>query len=127
MRFSLRPGNVAESKELVPLLRISPELTGRLLADKAYDSRTIRQHLAASGIEAVIPATRNPGRTQMPPCDLNAYNARHLVENAFADLKQFRGIATRYCKLAATFTAMLSLCCWVINTRPTRRAASRYV
>ena len=34
---------------------------------------------------------------------MDAYKARHLAENAFADVKQFRGIATCYCKLALTF------------------------
>ena len=38
-----------------------------------------------------------------------AYQARHLVENTFADRKQFRGIATRYCKLATTYLALVTL------------------
>ena len=46
---------------------------------------------------------------------MEAYKARHLVENAFADLKQFRGIATRYCKLALTFGEMFALCYWLIS------------
>ena len=53
-----------------------------------------------------------------------AYQARHLVENTFADLNQFRGIATRYCKLAATYLALVSLVAFVVNTRPSRRGAS---
>ena len=56
-----------------------------------------------------------------------AYQARHLVENTFADLKQFRGIATRYCKLAATYLALVSLVAVVVNIRSTRRGASSHV
>ncbi len=97
---------------------------GRLMADKAYDARALRNRVAAMGAEAVIPPRRSNKRPA--DCDYDAYKARHLVENAFADLKQFRGIATRYCKLAITFTEMLSLVCVVVNTRQTRRGPSPY-
>ena len=33
------------------------------------------------------------------------YKARHLVENAFLHLKQWRGIATRYAKNTSSFVA----------------------
>ena len=56
-----------------------------------------------------------------------AYQARHLVENTFADLKQFRGIATRYCKLAVTYLALVALTAVVVNTRTTRRGASPHI
>lgn len=125
VQFSLQPGNAAESKELIPLLEQVPSQVGRLLADRAYDSNEIRHHLANGATEAVIPSTRS--RKVPYPCDMQAYKARHLVENSFADLKQFRGIATRYQKLASTFLSMLSLCCFVVNTRSTRRGASPYL
>ena len=66
-------------------------------------------------------------RSNPPPCDMAAYQARHLVENTFADLKQFRGIATRYCKLAATYLALTLLVAVVINTRTTRRGPSPHI
>ncbi len=97
----------------------------RLLADKAYDSRRNRAHLAGGGTEAVIPPQRNTwGKSSEPECDMNAYKARHLVKNAFADLKQFRGIANRYCKLAETLSELLSLVFWHLNTKEGRRGAS---
>jgi transposase len=37
------------------------------------------------------------------------YNARQLIENFFAKLKQFRGIATRYDKRARTFLGAIYL------------------
>ena len=48
------------------------------------------------------------------------------MENAFVDAKQFRGIATRYCKLAAMFEGLLSLVSWFVGTRRTRRGSSPY-
>ena len=49
-----------------------------------------------------------------------------MLTNSGADIKQFRGIATRYCKLAAMFTALPSLVCWTVNTLPIRRGPSPY-
>ena len=107
----------------MPLLNSIPgHVVKRVLGDKAYDSKAIREALRLSEIDAVIPPRSN---WKLPPaCDMDAYKARHLVENAFADLKQFRGVATRYCKLAVTFSALVSLCSWVIATRTTHRGAS---
>lgn len=123
-RFSLKPGNAYEGGELMPLLEGTPT-PGKLLADKAYDSNKIRDRLEADGVEAVIPPQRKPNRKPLKvECDMEAYKARHLVENAFADLKQFRGIATRYCKLAETFSELLSLVFWHLNTKEGRRGAS---
>jgi len=39
------------------------------------------------------------------------------VENLFAVLKQFRGLATRYCKLARMFEALVCLAGWYVATR----------
>ena len=118
-RFCLGPGNASELKALVPLAEAAGLTSGQLIADRAYDSRNERDALAAMGLDVVIPSKKN--RKIPIPHDEQAYKSRHLVENAFADLKQFRGIATRYCKLAAAFVAMLNLACFVVNTRETRR------
>lgn len=123
--FALVPGNASEIKALVPLAEAAELSDGRLIADRACDSRPDRDALAAMGVDVVIPSRR---KRKIPIShDEQAYKARHLVENAFADLKQFRGIATRYCELAATFSALLSLCCFVVNTRSTRRGPSPHL
>ena len=96
--------------------------TSELVADKAYDSAAVRLLLASRGIIATIPPKSN--RRQPIYHDAVSYQARHLVENAFADAKQFRGIATRYCKLAEMFEGMLSLVAWYIGTKGTRRGPS---
>ncbi len=47
---------------------------------------------------------------------LTAYKARHLIENFFCRLKQYRAIATRYDKTARNFLAAVYLAatvCWL--------------
>ena len=80
--------------------------TGAVIADKAYDAddRVVRP-LEQVGIEVVIPPRsyrKNPRHY-----DRELYKARHLIENFFCKLKQFRGIATRYDKLSWNFLAAL--------------------
>ena len=84
-----------------------------LLADKAFDAdeRVIRK-LKAQGKEAVIPPKSN--RNNPREYDTELYKARHLIENFFAKLKQYRAIATRYDKLAKTFLGAIFLASSVI-------------
>ena len=49
--------------------------------------------------------------------DSYLYKLRHLVENMFARLKQFRSIATRYEKLARNFESMIYLACIIIHVK----------
>ncbi len=86
-----------------------PQLkAGALLADKAFDAdeRVIRPLLAA-GITPVIPpkSTRKTKRF----FDKELYQARHLMENFYCKLKQYRAIATRYDKTARNFLAGIHL------------------
>ena len=81
--------------------------TRRLLADRAYDARKLRDWLEAHGAEAVIPP--NPTRKHPHAYDAEAYRARNLIERMFCRLKDFRRIATRYDKLARNFLASVCL------------------
>lgn len=74
------------------------------------------------GIGHVIRPNKN--RTKPVPFDVAEYKARHAVENAFADMKRFRGIATRYCKLAVTFLEMACLVAWYVSTTAKHRKPS---
>ncbi len=56
---------------------------------------------------AVIPPKAD--RARRIPCDFAMYRWRHLVENFFCDLKEFRRIATRYDKTDTIFIAMIHL------------------
>jgi transposase len=92
VRFVLLPGQRHDSAGVAPLLT---ELDfSALLADKAFDSNAIRADLADRGAIAVIPPKAN--RVATIPCDFEMYKWRHLVENFFCRIKEFRRIATRY-------------------------------
>ncbi|MCC2676535.1 MAG: Transposase domain protein, partial [Ramlibacter sp.] len=79
-----------------------------LLADKAFDAeQRVIQPLLAAGKTAVTPPKRN--RKTPCPFDKDIYKARHLIENFYCRLKQFRAIATRYDKTARNFLAAIHL------------------
>ena len=85
----------------------------RLLADKAYDAdERVIERLEQNGITPVIPSKRN--RRHPREYDKELYKARHLIENFFAKLKQYRAIATRYDKLAESFLGAIYLAATVI-------------
>ena len=87
----LTAGNVSDIKAAPALL----ERAGRmryLLADKGYDADHLRRSLRDAKVVPVIPGRRNRKRTIR--YDKQRYCARHLVENAFCRLKDFRRIAT---------------------------------
>lgn len=83
------------------------------LADSAYDAdaRVIEPIEAAQG-NAVIPPKCH--RLQPRDFDKELYKDRHLIENFFAKIKQYRAIATRYDKLACHFLSAIHLVSWVI-------------
>jgi transposase len=76
---------------------------GRLVADKGTTGRSTRTALRHRGIRHPIPKLRTEHRAG--PFDRAAYRRRHLVETLFARCKQFRALATRYDKRAASFQA----------------------
>jgi transposase len=79
-----------------------------LLADKAFDAdKRVLAPLAAAGKTSVIPPKAN--RKDIRDYDKDLYKDRHLIENFFAKLKQFRAIATRYDKTARNFLAGVHL------------------
>ena len=85
---------------------------GALLADKGYDSDAIVAKAKAQGAQVVIP----PRNNRKAPRDYGKglYKLRHLVENAFLHLKQWRGIATRYAKNLSSFVAAVHIRCLVL-------------
>jgi transposase len=68
--------------------------------------------LEEAGKTAVIPPKAS--RKEPRPYDRELYKARHLIENFFAKLKQFRAIATRYDKRASHFLAAIHLAASII-------------
>ncbi|MEZ0298739.1 MAG: IS5 family transposase [Candidatus Methylacidiphilales bacterium] len=80
-----------------------------LIADRGYDTNAILAQAESNGMTAVIPPKKN--RTVQRSYDKDLYKLRHLVENAFLNLKQWRGIATRYAKNASSFLAAVQIRC----------------
>ena len=102
----LTRGNAADSPVASQLLA---GLKGAryLLADKGYDANALRKRLRQSAIVPVIPGRSN--RKRVIRYDKLRYKSRHLIENAFCRLKDFRRVATRYDKLARNFLSAVAL------------------
>ncbi len=84
-----------------------------LIADRGYDADArVLTPLHAAGKAAVIPPKRN--RKDQREYDRDLYGARHLIENFFCKLKQFRAIATRYDKTARNFLAAIQFVASII-------------
>lgn len=83
-----------------------------VVADKAYSARAHRQRLRTRNIKAVIPEPSDQIRNRQrrgrrggrpPAFDAEAYRGRNVVERSFNTIKQWRGLATRYDKLAIVY------------------------
>ncbi|MBC8948205.1 transposase [Xenorhabdus sp. TS4] len=79
-----------------------------VIADKGYDSQVFRNHIEQQGTTPIIPYRKN-SRKSDKQIDKCLYRYRHLVKNAFARVKHFRAIATRYDKLKRNYASMLAL------------------
>lgn len=84
--------------------RIRPK---RVVGDKGYSSRAIRQYLQRRSIRLTIPRRCNECRKGS--FNKVIYRQRNRVERLINRLKQFRRIATRYEKRAANYLTMLIL------------------
>lgn len=119
MTFLLSPGQRNESIFLEQLMeqgavkrsgRGRPRLRPhRVVGDKGYTGRRIRSYLRRRGIRFTIPRLSNEPRHGLFSREI--YRQRNIVERAINRLKQFRRIATRYEKLAANYTAMITIAC----------------
>ncbi len=113
IRFVLLPGNRYDTVGVAPLIKGLN--FGALLGDKAYDSNWIIEEMNARG--ALICISQRPQRKEPLEIDPVMYGWRHLVENFFCDLKDFRRIAMRSDKTDASFSAMIYACAALINSR----------
>jgi transposase len=113
VRFVLLPGQRHDTVGVPPL--IEGVAFGALLGDKAFDVDWLRADLDARGAAAVIPPKAN--RKAQINLDRDMYRWRHLIENAFAKLKEFRAVATRYDKTDTSYAASIHLAAAVIASR----------
>ena len=111
--FHLTPGQAHDLEGADRLLPNLLESIPAFLADTAYAAQArILDLLAKAGVTPVIPP--NSQRTHQRDDEADLYQARHLIENFFAKLKQYRARATRYDKRAHTFLGAISLAASVI-------------
>lgn len=103
--FTLTGGQVSDSKEGEKLIRKNVSRFKTLLGDKAYDTDKIRDFLKEERKEACIPPKCN--RKNPVPYDTVMYKRRSVIENMFGRLKDWRGIATRYCRSAHIYDSFV--------------------
>lgn len=113
VRFVLLPGQRCDIIGVPPL--IDGLAFGGLIADKAFDTNAISAELDARGAGVVI--SQHPGRASKRRIDTDLYKWRHLIENLFCKLKEFKRIAMRSDKTDQSFAAMIHLASAVINSR----------
>jgi transposase len=113
VRFVLLPGQRFDTVGLPPLIDgISFEA---LIADTAFDSNSILAELDARGAKIVI--AQHPRRIRPLSIDTDMYKWRHLIENFFCKLKEFKRIAMRADKTDQSFAAMIHIAAAVIHSR----------
>ena len=113
VRFVLLPGHRFDTVGVPPL--IDSISFDALIADKAFDSDTLIADLNERGAKIVI--SQHPRRTKPLPLDLEMYKWRHLIENFFCKLKEFKRIAMRADKTDESFKAIIHLAAAVINSK----------
>ena len=113
VRFVLLPGHRFDTVGVPPL--IDGVQFGALIADTAFDRNTILADLNERGAKIVI--AQHPRRASPLPLDTEMDRWRHLIENFFCKLKEFKRIALRADKTDTSFTAIIQLAAAVINSR----------
>ncbi|OOH88148.1 IS5 family transposase [Comamonas kerstersii] len=113
VRFVLMPGQRHDLQGVTYLLQ-DIDLQA-LLADKAFDANWLVEYLQGADCQVVIAQKAN--RTQPLTIDKEMYKWRHLIENYFCKLKEFKRIALRSDKTDSSFAAVITLVSAVINSR----------
>ncbi len=113
MRFILLPGHRFDTIGVAPLIKDIE--FGGLIADKAFDSNWIIEDMNERKAKIVI--SQHPRRAKPLDIDTDIYKWRHLIENFFGKLKEFKRIAMRCDKTDSSFEAMIYLATAVIHSR----------
>lgn len=113
VRFVLLPGHRFDTVGVAPLIQ-GLEFAG-LIADKAFNSNVILADLDQRGAKVVV--SQHSRRASPRAIDADIYRWRHLIENFFCKLKEFKRIAMRSDKTDQTFSAMIHLAAAVIHSR----------
>lgn len=107
VRVAVTAGTVADCTQALPL--VEGLKADAFLADRGYDTDAIVEGVQNAGMEPVIPPRVH--RKVARHYDKYLYKLRHLVENAFLRMKEWRGIATRYAKRLSSYLALVQIRC----------------
>ena len=113
VRFHLLAGQRFDTVGVAPL--IEDIEFGALIGDKAFDSNWIVAEMNRRGAKIVI--SQHPRRSLPLDIDADLYKWRHLIENFFGKLKEFKRIAMRSDKTDTSYAAMINLTAAVIRLR----------
>lgn len=116
----LSEGQAHDSTAYEALMEQRDSDPGVMLADKGYDSDSIRQDLRDRGATPQIPTRRN--RTVQFSASKPLYALRSRIECFIGHLKEQRRVATRYDKTASSFLGFVLLGCVRIWSRFVHRA-----
>ena len=111
--FTLLKGQQHDMAGVKPLIK--DKEFGALLADRAFDTDWLLLDLEERGSKAVIPPKRS--RLKQRDFDKEMYKWRHLIENFFCKLKDFKKIAMRAEKTDESFAANIYLAAIIIHLR----------
>ncbi len=123
--FAVVPGQAHELPTAPALLDGLTGSPGWVVGDRGYSSHAFREHIWNSGARPAIPCKSNEAPVVCPAW---IYRNRNLVERLWARLKEWRAIATRYEKTAASFMGVLCLAAamdWLKGRRDRPRTGGR--
>lgn len=107
MRLLLTGGEKADCTFAPDLMAGQPAKA--VIADKGYDTNSVRRWIRSRKMKVVIPAKRN--RKRRLHHDKKLYAQRNLIERCFGRLKLHRRIATRFDRNDSHYLAFLYLAC----------------
>jgi len=96
----------------------------QLVADKAYDARSLRKYLRNKGVKVCIPErVRKPDDQFRRRCgrpyalDEAAYKERWRIERTFAWLGNFKRLVVRYENILTVYQGFFHIACFLICLR----------
>lgn len=112
-RVLTSPGQQADCRHAEALTQGLHPLA--VVGDKGYDCDGLRDHWQARGIGVCVPPKRN--RVVQHAYNAGLYRTRHMVENSFNRLKDFRRMSLRLDKTETSFRAFACFAAAVLNWR----------
>ena len=125
------PGQAGENPRLLDVLDTTGAKVCRVVADKAYSHPSTRAEMRRRRIAVTIPERddqiahrrKHPGRPiDFGQAQQERYKGRNVVERGFNTVKQWRGLATRYDKLAIVYrgaAVLRAITLWLKRLRDT--------